>query len=29
MTAREAARLMYCHELRQLPVVDPADRYPI
>ncbi|WP_083949915.1 Acg family FMN-binding oxidoreductase [Herbidospora yilanensis] len=25
VTAREAARLMYCHELRQLPVVDPAD----
>nr|WP_157554944.1 CBS domain-containing protein [Herbidospora sakaeratensis] len=25
VSAREAARLMYCHEVRQLPVVDPAD----
>ncbi|GLX95517.1 CBS domain-containing protein [Herbidospora sp. NBRC 101105] len=25
VTAREAARLMYCHRLRELPVVDPAD----
>ncbi|WP_081898820.1 Acg family FMN-binding oxidoreductase [Herbidospora cretacea] len=25
VSAREAGRLMYCHQVRQLPVVDPAD----